>query len=72
MIASNAISRGFMMLSTILYVIAQVPPSKLVPDMPRTEPYAYATTWMLVGAFTVGIIMLGFKQAKRNNRLEED
>ena len=57
------------MMATMLYLLAQMDPSKLEGNgAPRLESQAsYGLTWVLVSVLTAGILLITFKISKRNS-----
>lgn len=55
-----------------LRTLGQIAPNKLQSDMPRVDPGSTAVTWMVIGVLFVAILLMAFKQAKRNTNVLED
>ncbi len=68
----SALLRGSAMTIHFLTQLAQVDPSKLDTDLPPLTAIVSSTmTWVIVGVFLVGILLITFKTSKRNH-LEKD
>jgi hypothetical protein len=49
-------------------ILAQVDPTKLDSGTPRIEAGSSSTTWIIVAVILVAVLLVAFKQARRNFR----
>jgi len=59
------------MMMQLTNLLAQVDIKKLDADMPRISPNdagSTTSTWIMVAIIVVGILLIAFKQARRNFR----
>lgn len=57
------------MIASFSSLLAQVDPKKLDPETPFIgTPGSSSLTWIIIAVIVVGILLIAFKQAKRNIR----